>query len=145
PDGKHFAFTSTTATGIELWIGDVATGKVRPVPGVQINAAYGVPWQWLPDSQTLLCQAIPADRGKPPEAPRVPKGPKIQESFGKLSPVWTYQDLLRNAHDEDLFDYYATSQLALVDIETLKPAPLGKPGLISRAVPSPDGKHFLVV
>jgi dipeptidyl aminopeptidase/acylaminoacyl peptidase len=145
PNGKHFAFLNTSANSIELWIGEVATGKARSVPGIRINAAYGQAWQWLPDSQTILCQTIPADRGKPPEAPRVPKGPKIQESVGKPSPVRTFQDLLRDAHDEDLFDYYATSQLTLVDIETLKPASLGKPALVSRAIPSPDGKHFLVV
>src|ERR1700682_3212516 len=27
PDGKQFAFSNTTGTGIELWIGDPATGK----------------------------------------------------------------------------------------------------------------------
>jgi dipeptidyl aminopeptidase/acylaminoacyl peptidase len=145
PDGKHFAFLNTTANAIELWIGEVETGKVRPVPGIRINAVYGTPWQWMPGSQTILCQSVPADHGKAPEAPRVPKGPKIQENSGKRSPVWTYQDLLKSAHDEDLFDYYAASQLVLVDVDTLKPTPLGKPALVSRAAPSPDGKHFLVV
>src|SRR5439155_13464757 len=43
------------------------------------------------------------------------------------------------------FDYFATSQLTLVDARTGKATPLGKPGVISSATPSPDGRHFLVI
>jgi hypothetical protein len=45
PDGKMFAVTGTTATAIELWIGDAATGKLTPIRGAQINAVYGDPVQ----------------------------------------------------------------------------------------------------
>ena len=38
PDGSHFAFSNTTATGIELWIGETATGKTHKVEGVQLNS-----------------------------------------------------------------------------------------------------------
>jgi hypothetical protein len=37
PDGKHFAFTNTTAHGIELWIGSPLTGQIRRVSGAAIN------------------------------------------------------------------------------------------------------------
>src|SRR4051794_36748905 len=37
PDGAHFAFTNTTRSGIELWIGDTATGKTRKLEGVRVN------------------------------------------------------------------------------------------------------------
>src|SRR5271156_4070396 len=30
-DGKQFAYATTTATGIDLWIGDPATGKTRKI------------------------------------------------------------------------------------------------------------------
>jgi len=36
--------------------------------------------------------------------------------MGGASPVVTHEDMLQNPHDEDLFEYYATSQLALVDV-----------------------------
>jgi dipeptidyl aminopeptidase/acylaminoacyl peptidase len=145
PDGKHFAFTNTTATGIELWVGDAATGAVKRVPGVALNAAYGEAMQWMPDSKTLLCQTIVAGRGKPPAEPKVPTGPNIQESYGKHSPAPTFEDLLKSPHDEDLFEYYATSQLALVNVATLRAAPVGKPAIFSSTEASPDGNHILVV
>src|SRR5215813_3480171 len=39
-DGKQFAVTNTTANGIELWIGDAVTAKLRRVPGVRLNSAF---------------------------------------------------------------------------------------------------------
>jgi dipeptidyl aminopeptidase/acylaminoacyl peptidase len=145
PDGTRFAFTNTTATSVQLWVGDAQTGTAHRIPGLALNAAYGEPFQWMPDSRTLLCQAVPAERGPPLAPPGVPTGPTIQESYGKPSPVRTFQDLLRNAHQEDLFEYYATSQLVLVDTQTVRATPLGKPAVISATEPAPDGQHVLVV
>ncbi|MFI5175335.1 MAG: prolyl oligopeptidase family serine peptidase, partial [Terriglobia bacterium] len=143
-DGKHFAFSNTVPNGIELWVGDAATGAVHKVAGVALNAAYGDAIQWMPDSKTLLVQTLPADRGKPPEEPAVPKGPIVQESSGKAAPIRTYEDLLQGPHDEDLFDYYCTAQLAFVDLASGKITPFGKPGLFANVSISPDGKMFTV-
>jgi dipeptidyl aminopeptidase/acylaminoacyl peptidase len=143
PDSKRFALLNTNAGGIELRLGDPATGKLRPVKELRINAAFGQAFHWFPSSHRLVCQAIP-DRGKPPAAPEVPPGPIVQESGGKAGPVRTFQDLLKNKHDEDLFDYHATSQLVLVDAGTSKVTPIGKPAVFSGVRVSPDGAHLLV-
>jgi dipeptidyl aminopeptidase/acylaminoacyl peptidase len=144
PDGRQFAFTNTTDDGIELWVADAQTGAARRLAGVRINAAYGDACEWMPDSRTLLCKIIPANRGAPPAAPKAPTGPVIQESSGKVSPVRTFQDLLENAHDETLFEYYCTSQPAFVDTQTGRVTPFGKPALYSSLQPAPDGEHLLV-
>jgi dipeptidyl aminopeptidase/acylaminoacyl peptidase len=144
PDGKMFAVTNSTATGIELWIGDAATGKLTPLKGAQINAVYGDPVQWMPDAHTLLVQLVDKQRGAPPVAPKVPTGPTIQENYGKATPAMTFQDLLKNAHDESLFDYYATAQLALIDARSGKTTPIGKPAIYGQVDPAPDGQHILI-
>ncbi len=46
PDGTRFAFTNTTATGMELWIGDTATGKTHKVEGVQLNGVMAGGRRW---------------------------------------------------------------------------------------------------
>ena len=61
-DGKHFAFLNTTAAGIQLWVADTASGKIRQLKGVAVNGAYGDPLQWMPDNHTLLVQLIPSKR-----------------------------------------------------------------------------------
>ncbi len=153
PDGKQFAITNTLSNGIELWIGDAATGKLRRVSGVLINSAFGGgrgfgggddSVQWMPDSKTLLCKTIPANRGSAPVAPTVPIGPTVQENYGKVSPAPTYQDLLRNPHDEKLYDYYATAQLAFINAATGKATNLGKPAIYSGIDIAPDGNHLLI-
>ncbi len=145
PDGRHFAFTNNTGSAIELWIGDAATGVTRKIIGIAVNAAYGDAIVWMPDSKALVCESIVTNRGPAPAEPRVPDGPNVQESYGKPSPTPTFEDLLQNPHDEDLFDYYATSQLMLVDMATGKSNPIGKPGIHLDVAPSPDGRHLLVV
>ena len=69
PDGKRFAFTNTTPDAIELWVAGAESGSARKLPGVALNAALGQPVQWMADGRTLLCQTIPAGRGRPPAAP----------------------------------------------------------------------------
>jgi dipeptidyl aminopeptidase/acylaminoacyl peptidase len=144
PDGRRFVFTNTTPNTIQLWLGDAATGALRRVPNVAINATFGEPVQWMSGSNELLVQLVPPHRGGPPPESRVPTGPTIQESAGKLAPVRTYEDLLQNAYDEDLFEYYVTSQLALIDVRSGKLREIGKPAIFDRVAPSPDGQHILV-
>src|ERR1035438_6721652 len=159
PDATHFAFTNTTEHGIELWLGDT-TGKTRRIEGVRINAVMGGGMaggggrggagagpsdvQWMPDGKTLLVQMVKPNRGPAPAEPLVPTGPRVQESLGGASPVVTHEDMLQSPHDEDLFEYYATSQLALVDVATGKPPSIGKAGIVESARISPDGKNLLV-
>jgi len=68
----------------------------------------------------------------------------VQESLGNAGPAPTYEDLLASPYDEDLFDYYAKSQLAIVDLATGKATEVGKPALFATANPAPDGQHILV-
>lgn len=143
-DGKRFAFSSPAQGGYELWVGDVATRSVKRINGVRLNNALGDTLEWLPDSRTLLCHTIPADREPPPAPPPVPPGPNVQESSGPAGPVRTFQDLLQSPRDETLFDFYTTSQLALVDVLAGSVRPFGPSGIFVESEPSPDGTFILV-
>jgi len=63
---------------------------------------------------------------------------------GKTAPIRTCQDLLKTSHDEALFEYYATSQMALVDAATGRRQNVGEPGLFNSVKPAPGGEYFLV-
>ena len=145
PDGQKFAFTVTTSNAIQLWIASVADASAQMVEGLSINGSFGVPVQWLPDSSGLLVQAIPANRIAPPEQPKAPLGPAIEESSGRSGPVRTYQDLLQNSHDEDLFEFYCTSQLAIVDVASRSVQEIGPASLFGSVEVSPDGQHIIVI
>ncbi len=145
-DGKRFAFVNVGAESVELWIGNAQTGVVHQVPAARLNPMFDGEIQWMPDQKTLLVKLVPKGMGDPPPEPNVPIGPSIQETAGEKGQSSTYEarDTLSSKHDEDLFDYFAASQLALVNTDTSEITPIGKPANYEGLDPAPDGQHVLV-
>ncbi len=146
-DGKQFAFVNIASDAVELWIGDGRTGQVHPVPGVHLNPMFNDEMIWMPDQKRLLVKLVPAGKSAPPPAPTAEtRGPSIQETGGEKGQSSTYEtrDTLSNRHDEDVFDYFADSQLALVDAATGAVTPIGRPGNYESLAVAPDGLHILV-
>lgn len=141
-DSRTLALTLVSDTGIALWVVDCDNGRARPLGSDALNAALGEPIVWLDDS-TLVVRRIPAGRSAAPVAPSVPEGPVVQENLGRRAAARTYDGLLASVHDEALFEYYATSELARVSLDG-KVTPLPVRGLISSVSPSPDGQHLIV-
>ncbi|MCX6550041.1 MAG: prolyl oligopeptidase family serine peptidase [Acidobacteria bacterium] len=141
PDGKWLSFLVYRSNGIELWMADTATAQAKAVTSATINGLGGC--SWLQDSSAQLCHFILTSRSPAPAQPAVPTGPRVQESLGKAAPAATYQDLLTSAHDESLYEYYFTSQLAIVTPAGAK-TPIGKPAIFAQASMSPDGQFVLV-
>ena len=146
-DGKKIAFTLTVPGGIELWMANADDGKAVRLTGPVINGALGwVTYTWLTDSKRILYNSLVIDRKPVPKKTQVPTGPVIQsnEMSQKVAPVRTYQDLLKNKDDEELFTYYTTSQLVLLDLEQNKSTPIGAAGIVSSFSLSPDNNYILV-
>lgn len=141
PDSKKIVFTVTGADGIKLWTADVATGAARRVTNVALDG-IDTPCIWVDDAH-LLCETIPAGRGAAPKAPEIPQGPIVQEADGKANPAPTFEDLLSSPFDEKLFDYYFTSQLAIVGLDGAVTT-IGSKGIHTRLSASPDGKYLVV-
>ncbi|MBD2778890.1 prolyl oligopeptidase family serine peptidase [Iningainema tapete] len=141
-DSQKLAFTLTQPTGLELWVLDVNQGKTKRLTEPVLNAAYGEPYHWLSDN-TLICKFIQSDRSPAPTEPVVPSAPLIQEHTGGKNPNRTYTNLLKNPHEEALFEYYLTSTLEKVTLDGHRTS-LVSPSLIHEAIPSPDGKFILL-
>ena len=110
-DGRQFAFRNTATEAVELWIGDAATGATRRLGDARLNPMLGSSLQWMPDQKSLLVKLVPAGAGPAPAVSVAADGPSIQETTGQTGESSTYEtrDTLTGKHDEDLFDYYATS------------------------------------
>ncbi len=143
PDSRRVAFTETRPSGIALWVADAATGAAKPLTQPTLNGTMGSACVWV-NATSLLCRTVPALRGLPPKPSPVPEGPNVQENAGKAAPVSTYEDLLKSANDDALFEYYFASQLALVNAGTGVQTPVGKPAVFAIASPSPSGEFILV-
>jgi len=143
-DGRWIAFTRYREDGAELWVVDTKTAEAKQLTPAILNSWWWLGFSWLPDSRHLIVNTIVEARGNPPQAPAVPVGPIIEESYGKVSKVATYQDLLKSPFDDSLFEYYATSQLIEVDAADGATRKIGPPCISMFAEPSPDGKYLLV-
>jgi dipeptidyl aminopeptidase/acylaminoacyl peptidase len=146
PDGSRIAFLQTRDNAIELWTADGLTGTAKAVitGADRINATTGDPCDWLKDNVTIVCELVPPGRGAAPPEPAVPSGPNVSENYGKAAPAPTYEDLLKTAHDDALFEHYFTSQLAAINTTTGTKTSIGRPAIFNSVTPSPDGQHLLV-
>ncbi|GAA6623405.1 prolyl oligopeptidase family serine peptidase [Scytonema sp. NUACC26] len=142
PNSQKLAFTLTQDTGLELWVLDVDSLTLQQLTEPILNAAYGEPYRWLSD-EALICKFIPPHRGEPPAKPNVPPGPIVQENFSGKSPSRTYTNLLKNPHDEALFEYYLTANLEKVTLDGRRTL-LRSGILIYEAVASPNSKYLLL-
>jgi dipeptidyl aminopeptidase/acylaminoacyl peptidase len=156
PDGRQLAFILHLPTVSNVWVADVATGNARAVSEAPVMAtlmarpggggeapetAGGRMLQWLPDG-SLLTALVPANRGAEPAEPSVPTAPIIRRSREKETPTSTQPFLLRTAHDERLFKYYTTAQLATV-APGRAPRTIGEPAMYLDYWLSPDGTAIL--
>ncbi len=144
PDGRHFAFANTGDGAVELYVGDVDSGRVSRIEGVQLNTVLGSSLQWLGGSEALLVKTVPADLGAAPTRAAVPPGPEIKDATeGGESSTYEARDTLSGPEDEALFDYYARARLAVVKLDgSLRT--VGAAGALGEVSAAPDGRHVLV-
>jgi dipeptidyl aminopeptidase/acylaminoacyl peptidase len=142
-DGERFALTVAHEDHLGLWVGSV-DGAVRKVEGIAVNPLLGTAVSWLPDQKRLLVRRIP-ERGPVPPAPVIPAGPEIREGEG-ASARSTYEarNLLETAHDAELFTYYASSELVIVDPGTDRMKVIGTAAPYTTSAFSPDGQYLLI-
>ncbi|KAK8947799.1 hypothetical protein KSP40_PGU002035 [Platanthera guangdongensis] len=150
-DGRHLAFSirldeeDNNSSKLKVWVADTDLGAARPLfqsDDIYLNAIFDN-FVWVDDSTLLVC-TIPLSRGSPPKKPLIPSSPKIQSNEKQnIAQVRSFQDLLKDEYDKDLFDYYATTQLVLASLDgTMKP--IGSPAVYTSIDPSPDDKYLLV-
>ncbi len=144
PDGNYVSFTNTTNNGIELWVVDVEEFVAEKVTGLFVNEVMRNAYEWLSDSETIIFTSVVEGRGEAPQRPLVADAPVIQESKGRRAAVRTYQDLLSDRYDEEIFDYYATSQLYSVNVTNGNKKKIGEPEVVWYFSASPDGNYLLV-
>jgi len=140
PSDNKIAFTNTTQKGVDLYTIDLATKKATKINKAFLNTVLGGGITWLTDN-TIIYRTVTKPASAAPAKPLMPTGPTIQQNLGKAAPSATYQDLIKSPFDEQLFEFFATSQLVknTGGVET----PIGKPAIYASAQLSPDKKYIL--
>lgn len=141
-DNKYIVFTNTTEVNVELWAVDVETKSAEKLTD-NLNSIFGKPYEFLPDNKSLIYLKAFNKNNSVPVQNKVPESPIIQENYGKSTPTRTFQDLLKNSSDEDLFDFYGVSQPVKIDIKTKKTENISTPAIYTEFKYSPDGNYIL--
>lgn len=139
PDDKKIALTHTTASRVDLYVINVATQKAVKINKLALNTVVGdITWF---DNNTIFYNVAPQPASAAPAKPLAPKGPAIQENYGKASPRPTFQDMIKSPNDENQFAFYATTQLVknVNGVETK----IGQPAIFDFYSISPDKKYIL--
>lgn len=143
PDEQYMAFTHSGEEALELWVLDIAQAKARRLlKEAHINAsARG--FIWLSTSKEILYSRAPQAGLQLVDADaKLPEGPVVGTSDGKKAQNRTYQDLLKNATDEENFARLMNSELHIVNLEGESRLFL-KADMYSSFSNSPDGKYIL--
>ncbi len=145
PNGERLAFTLTSREGISLWVAEVGTKSARALTQPIVNDALGgTPFIWMPDNMHLIARVVNQTRGDAPSPPNAPKGPVVQESAGEKTTLRTYQDLLKNPYDEEVFEYYTSGLLVKINVENKSISDFSDLGIIRSFTASPDGNYVLL-
>ena len=143
PDNKYLIFSNITDSNVEIWIIDLNSAKAKKIAS-NVNDIFAiVPFDWHSSNNEIFYLKAVNINSNPPQKNTQLK-PIIEETNGKKDAITTYQDLLKNTEDEEIFNHYAKSQIIKLDVSTLKETPIGQPGIISNFSASPDGKYLLI-
>lgn len=140
PGQTKISFTQTSAQGVDLYVIDLASLTAAKINTEPLNVVMSNGVFWL-DAETLVYRTAVAPASNMPIKPLMPKGPAVQQALGKASPSPTYQDLIKSPYDEQLFEFFATSQLNI--FKNGQQTKVGKPAIYLSVDASPDKKFLL--
>ena len=144
PNEKKISFSHTTATGVELWVLDIASAKATKLTEATVNANLGNPFSWFKDNETILVKMLPKNRPALINAAKdIPKGPTVSTADGSKSQNRTYQDLLKNKTDETNFESLVNSELYKVSLNGTSTLFM-QAALYAGETFSPDGNYLMV-
>ncbi len=144
PDQRRLAFTNTTGEGVELWVLDLASVRVKRVTEAKINATLGDVINWFPEGDAMLVKMISPDSQPPIDSEKsIPTGPTVSVAAGKKAQNRTFQDLLQNQNDEHNFEQLALSELVRVSLDGSSSV-WGESAMYQGISFSPDGSFVMV-
>lgn len=142
PNGAQLAFFAHANDGTFLYVADPKTGRTHPATKRQMLPVLATSIDWTADSKRIAVVVVPEKRAAMPPAPTVAESPEVKVADDKPNKLRTYPSLLSTPYDMRLLEYYATGQLALVDVGNGNVKAVGKPAMIESVSPGANGEYF---
>ena len=146
PNGTQVAYIANFPAASFAYIADVATGKSVQASKTALLSTLYTELDFTADGKSLIAVLVPDGRGlAPTHGPGgIEDGPQVRLTGGEAKPQPVYATLLQDPHDKAQLKYYATGQLALIDVRSKAVKKIGKPATIRSFDASPDAQYFTV-
>jgi len=145
PDGTAVAYMTLADDGSYLWITDVATNKTRQISKTSLLTTFVTNFEFTNSGKTIVAIVAPDGRTPRPMPPAVPAGPEVRLSLdNNKERLRTFPSLMTTPYDNQLLEWHATGQIALIDVTTGASTKFGQPGMITSVDMGPAAKYARV-
>jgi dipeptidyl aminopeptidase/acylaminoacyl peptidase len=145
PDGKNVAFYVHGEDATHIWIADAATGQSRQVTKTPVLATLMSSFDFTKDGKQIAAVLVPDTRTAMPQEPASPPGPSVKLALETdKNRLRTFPSLMSTPYQEQLLEWHATGQLALIDVAKGTIKRVGSPAMIRAIDLAPDGKYVRV-
>ena len=144
PDGLHLAFYVHTQDETHIYVADPSDGNSRRITGQPVLATMVQGFEWTSDGREIATILVPNNRSARPLPSRIPTGPQVKQTEDGENMLRTYASLMATPYDEELLEWHATGQLAVIDVETRGVPNVGNPAMIPSIDFAPPGEHVRV-
>jgi dipeptidyl aminopeptidase/acylaminoacyl peptidase len=145
PDSKSIAFYMHGEDATHIWIADAATGVAREVTKSPVLATLVTTFDFTKDGRQIATVLVPDGRAPMPQPAAAPTGPSVKLAMETdKNRVRTFPSLMTTPYEEQLLEWHATGQLALVDVAKGTVRKFGAPAMIRAIDVAPDGKYVRV-
>ncbi len=144
PDGTALAFFVHSSDATHIYVADPESGASRQVTRAPVLATMVTGFEWTSDGTEIATVLVPEERTPRPLPPVIPVGPQVKQTEEGENMLRTYASLMATPYDEELLEWHATGQLALVEVANRQVSEVGSPGMITSFDFSPTGQHARV-
>jgi dipeptidyl aminopeptidase/acylaminoacyl peptidase len=147
PNGTQIAYIANLENASHVYVADAASGKSTQLTRTPIQPVLYTDLEFTADGKSLVVTLPVENRGPAPtHGPNnIEDGPQVRLSeAGRALPQRVYASLLMDSHDKELLKYYATVQLAVIDVKSKAMKKVGAPKMIRAVDASHDGQYFTV-
>jgi dipeptidyl aminopeptidase/acylaminoacyl peptidase len=144
PDGSRLAYFANFADATHIYVADLPSGRSRQVTRTPVLATLLTSFEWTSDGRSIVTVLVPQGRGAMPAAPAAPPGPQVRLTSEGENRLRTYASLLEWPHELAQLEYYATGQLAIVDVASRSERRVGAPAMIRGIDVGPRAEYLRV-
>ncbi|MDQ2666797.1 MAG: prolyl oligopeptidase family serine peptidase [Gemmatimonadota bacterium] len=143
PNGMQLAYFVNFDDASYVYVADARSGASRRLSGRAALPVLSTSLAWTPDGNAVYSVMIPSPRMPMPKEAIEAEGPIVRMTGGAKNKTPTYASLMQTPLEKAQLEYYATGQLARVDMKGVVKA-IGAPALIDSIDVAPDGEYLRV-